>query len=138
MKSIVPSLKHTIIIKVTVSDRLISDEVLHECLCLLLAGLCNWHLRDRNLAEWVNGHPMKKQIPLDFKYKIQEPDIPIVEWGQNVMTLRLSGVGQQLHSWIAFFQKNIAGLVRLFVKFSYVLKLETAWLSLPMPLCLHF
>ena len=54
MKSIVPSLKHTI--KVTMSDRLVSDEGLYECLCLLLAGLCNWHLRDRNLAEWVNGN----------------------------------------------------------------------------------
>ena len=78
MKSTVPSLKHTI--KVTIC----LTEVLHECLCLLLASLCNWHLRDRNLAEWVNGHPMKKQILLDFKCKIQEPDIPIEEWEQNV------------------------------------------------------
>ena len=82
MKSVVPALQHTT--KVTMSDRLVSDEVLHQSLCLLLAGLCNWHLRERNLAEWVNGHPFKKQILLDFKWKLQEPDISVDEWEANV------------------------------------------------------
>ena len=75
VKSIVPSFQH--IVKVTMSDRLVSDDVLFEALCLQLAGLCNWHLRDRNLAEWVRNHPFKRQILKDFQYLVQEPDITV-------------------------------------------------------------
>ena len=60
IKSIVPSFQH--IVKVTMSDRLVSDHVMHDALCLHLAGMCNWHLRERNLAEWVSKHPFKKKF----------------------------------------------------------------------------
>ena len=82
IKSIVPSFQH--IVKVTMSDRLVSDHVMHDALCLHLAGMCNWHLRERNLAEWVSKHPFKKEILKDFKLKLQEPDITISEWNENV------------------------------------------------------
>ena len=60
IKSIVPCVQH--VVKVTMSDRLVSEEVLMNELCFILAGLCNWHLRDRNLAERVKKEsPPKKR-----------------------------------------------------------------------------
>ena len=105
VKSIVPSFQH--IVKVTMSDRLVSDDVLFEALCLQLAGLCNWHLRDRNLAEWVRNHPFKRQILKDFQYLVQEPDITVAEWDTNVEQFKSKwGGAAAAFFWIPFFQKT--------------------------------
>ena len=82
IKSVVPSLQH--IVKVTMSDRLVSEDVLKNAFCLVLAALCNWHLRARNLAYWVRNHPLKQEIQREFQYQLQEPDISEDKWNQRV------------------------------------------------------
>ena len=70
-KSVVPSFQH--IVKVTMSDRLVADhdKILLHALCLQLAGMCSWHMRERNLATWVNKHPRKNRFFNTFNTKFK-------------------------------------------------------------------
>lgn len=82
MASIVPSLHE--ITEVLMTDRLANEEALLACLrSLKLAGLCNWHLRESNLSEWVKYNPSRSQILQEFNNCLQSPDISFVEWEAN-------------------------------------------------------
>ena len=110
MTSIVPELHK--ITKVTFSDRLASEDTFFQCLrSLELAALCNWHLRAKNLAEWVRFHPQQSSICSQFMWKIQNalvsPDQLQInikefkqEWGGQAACF-MSAVEPEIHRFCA-------------------------------------
>ena len=68
------------------------------------------------MAGWVNGHPFKQQILLDFLWKLQEPDISVDEWEANVTEFKekwggvasdfVDSIFPEKHCWAGPFIRN--------------------------------
>ena len=66
---------------VTRTDDLVSPQTLFTHLSALkLAGLCNWHLREKNFREKIRKHPHVEEILNDFQTNLQEKRVSIAEW----------------------------------------------------------